>query len=47
MIMLKLQKKKKFDKVYTLRWTEEVFTISMIQLTNPVTYYEITDYNEE
>ena len=35
-----------FDKGYTQRWTEEVFKISKIQLTIPVTY-KITDYNEE
>ena len=35
-----------FDKRYTQRWTEEVFKISKIQLTIPVTY-KITDYNEE
>ena len=35
-----------FDKCYTQRWTEEVFKISKIQLTNSVTY-KITDYNEE
>ena len=35
-----------FDKGYTQRWTEEVFKISMIQLTIPVTY-KTTDYNEE
>ena len=40
------QKKKTFDKGYTQRWTEEVFTISKIQLTIPVTY-KITDYNGE
>ena len=33
-----------FDKGYTQRWTEELFTISKIQLTIPVTY-KITDYN--
>ena len=33
-----------FDKGYTQRWTEEVFKISKIQLTIPVTY-KITDYN--
>ena len=36
--------KKTFDKGYTQRWTEEVFTISKIQLTIPVKY-KITDYN--
>ena len=40
------KKKKIFDKGYTQRWTEEVFKISKIQLTIPVTY-KITDYNEE
>ena len=35
-----------FDKGYTQRWTEEVFTISKIQLTIPVTY-KITGYNGE
>ena len=40
------KKKKIFDKGYTERWTEEVFTISKIQLTIPVTY-KITDYNGE
>ena len=40
------KKKKTFDKGYTQRWTEEVFKISEIQLTIPVTY-KITDYNGE
>ena len=40
------KKKKVFDKGYTQRWTEEIFTISKIQLTIPVTY-KITDYNGE
>ena len=31
------KKKNTFDKGYTQRWTEEVFTISKIQLTIPVT----------
>ena len=39
-------KKKTYDKGYTQRWTEEVFKISKIQLTIPVTY-KITDYNGE
>ena len=38
------KKKKIFDKGFTQRWTEEVFTISKIQLTIPVTY-KITDCN--
>ena len=33
-----------FDKGYTQRWTEDVFKISKIQMTIPVTY-KITDYN--
>ena len=40
------KKKKIFDKVYTERWTEDVFKISKIQFTIPVTY-KITDYNGE
>ena len=40
------KKKITFDKGYIKRWTEEVFTISKIQLTIPVTY-KITDYNGE
>ena len=41
-----IKKKKIFDNGYTQRWTEEVFKISKIQLTIPVTF-KITDYNEE
>ena len=40
------KKKKIFDKGYTQRWMEEVFKISKIQLTIPVTY-KITDNNGE
>ena len=40
------KKKYFFDKGYTQRWMEEVFKISKIQLTIPVTY-KITDYNGE
>ena len=40
------KKKKIFHKGYTQRWTEEVFKISKIQLTIPLTY-KITDYNGE
>ena len=40
------KKKNLFDNGYTQRWTKEVFKISKIQLTIPVTY-KITDYNEE
>ncbi|XP_065675829.1 uncharacterized protein LOC136092036 [Hydra vulgaris] len=35
-----------FEKGYTPRWTEEVFTISQIQYTDPPTY-KITDNNGE
>ena len=35
-----------FDKGYAPRWTEEVFTISSLQFTDPPTY-KITDYNNE
>ena len=35
-----------FDKGYTQRWTEDIFKISKIQLTIPMTY-KITDYNGE
>ena len=40
------KQKKTFDKGYTQRWTEEVFTISKIHSTISVTY-KITDYNGE
>ena len=40
------KEKKTFDKGYTQRSTEEVFKISRIQLTIPVTY-KIIDYNGE
>ena len=32
------KKKKVFEKGYTTRWTEEIFTIKKIQYTNPITY---------
>ena len=41
-----IKKKNTFYKGYTQRWTEDVFKISKIQMTIPVTY-KITDYNEE
>jgi len=41
-----LKKKKFFEKSFTPNWTEEVFTISKIQRTNPVTY-KINDLNDE
>ena len=40
------KKKGTFEKGYTPRWTEEVFTFSEIQYTNYITY-KITDQNEE
>ena len=40
------KKKKTFEKGYTPKWTEEVFIISKVQNTNPVTY-KIKDYNGE
>ena len=39
-------KRKTFDKGYTPNWTEEVFVISEIRLTNPITY-KIKDLNGE
>ena len=32
------KKKKTFEKGYTIRWTEEIFTITKINHTSPVTY---------
>ena len=32
------KKKKTFEKGYTTRWTEQIFTIKEIQNTNPITY---------
>ena len=32
------KKKKDFEKGYTARWTEEIFTIKEIRETNPITY---------
>ena len=44
---VRIQKKKGlFEKGFTPNWTEEVFTVSKIQKTNPVTY-KITDLNDE
>ena len=40
------KKKKTFEKGYTPRWTEEIFTITKILYTNPVTY-KISDLNGE
>ena len=40
------KKKKTFEKGYTTRWTEEIFTIKEIKHTSPVTY-KIADLNGE
>jgi len=40
------KKKGIFDKSYTPRWTEEVFTVSQLQYTDPPTY-KITDSSGE
>ena len=40
------KKKKTFEKGYTTRWTEEIFTIIEIKRTSPVTY-KIADLNGE
>jgi len=44
---VRIQKKKGlFEKGFTPNWAEEVFTVSKIQRSNPVTY-KITDYDDE
>ena len=40
------KKKKTFEKGYTTRWTEEIFTIVEVKRTSPVTY-RIVDLNRE
>jgi len=40
------KKKTMFEKSCTSRWTEEVFTVSKIQYTDPPTY-KIKDYNND
>ena len=40
------KKKMTFEKGYTTRWTEEIFTIIEVKLTSPVTY-KIADLNGE
>ena len=40
------KKKGIFEKGYTPKWTEEVFTVSQVQYTDPPTY-KITDGNGE
>jgi len=41
-----MKKKKFFEKGYTPRWTEEIFTIVQVLYTNPTTY-KIADLNDE
>ena len=40
------KKKKTFEKGYTTRWTEEIFTIVEVKRTSPITY-KIADLNGE
>src|SRR6218665_3587117 len=40
------KKKTTFEKGYTARWSEEIFTVTKILYTNPPTY-KISDYNGE
>jgi len=41
------RKKGIFEKGYTTRWTEEVFTVSEVRYTDPITYKIVDDNNEE
>ncbi|XP_065673267.1 uncharacterized protein LOC136090495 [Hydra vulgaris] len=41
------KKKATFEKGYTPRWTEKVFTVSQVQFTDPPTYKLTDDNNEE
>ena len=43
---VKIRKKDTFEKGYTPRWTEEVFSIDEVLRTDPSTY-KIRDYNDE
>ena len=44
---VRIQKKKGlFEKGFTPNWTEEVFTVSKAQRTDPITY-KVTDYKDE
>jgi len=45
-VQITKKKKTMFQKSYTPRWTEEVFTVSKIQYTDPPTY-KIQGYNDE
>jgi len=40
------KKKSIFEKGYTPRWTEEVFTVSEVRYTDPITY-KLNDFNGE
>ena len=47
MIKVRITKKKSiFEKGYTPRWTEEVFTVSEVRYTDPITY-KLKDLNDE
>ena len=46
MIKSESLKKSIFDKGYTPRWTEEVFTVSEVHYTEPITY-KLKDFNGE
>jgi hypothetical protein len=41
------KKKSIFEKAYTPKWTEEVFTVSQVQYTDPPTYTIMDNNNEE
>ena len=43
---VRISKKLKFEKGYTPNWTEEIFVVSGIQYTDPITY-KIKDTNNE
>ena len=40
------RKKGTFEKGYTARWTEEVFTVLEVRYTDPITY-KVVNYNNE
>jgi len=40
------KRKGRFEKGFTPNWTEEVFIVSKVQRTDPITY-KITDLNDE
>ena len=41
------RKKGVFEKGYTTRWTEEIFTVSKVRYTDPITYKIVDNNNEE